>query len=275
MDFLGGDQDIATITTSDLRSFILALQESPKYRHHPYHKPQETKLSPYTVSTYARAIRAFFGYLKAEELIEHNPMQKVRMPKVPQKVIPTLPEQEVEQLLSQPDRSTDTGFRDFALLLTFLDTGARLSEMSHLKFSDVDLENGYLKVMGKGSKERYLPIGQKVAKALLRYRLRHRPKPKGHNDWFWLTDRGTQLKPRRIEQIVRVYGKRAGIQRCHPHGLRHTSSIMYLRNGGDPFSLQKKLGHSSLQMTRHYCDLADSDVRAAQLRHSPMDHLKI
>ncbi len=152
-------------------------------------------------------------------------------------------------------------FRNYALMLTLIDTAVRLSELAGLKAGDVDFENGYLRVMGKGSKERYIPFGQKVAKALLKYELKHCPQPLA-NDYFWLTQDGRPLTAERIEKIVGHYGAKAGLNRCYPHKLRHTSSVIYLRNGGDPFSLQKKLGHSSLQMTRHYSNLADSDVRA-------------
>jgi site-specific recombinase XerD len=272
-NFLGGGQDITKITANDLRRFIIALQESHKYSRHPYNRTQEAKLSPQSINTYCRAIRAFFGYLHREELTRANPIEKVKMPKAPQKVVPTLSAEEVERLLSQPDRRTDIGFRDFAILITFIDTAVRLSELAGLMVADVDLENGYLKVLGKGGRERYVPFGQKVAKALLKYRLKHRPKPSG-DDWFWLTAGGARLTPKRIEKIVAEYGKRAGIH-CYCHKLRHTSAIMYLRNGGDPFSLQKKLGHSSLAMTRHYSNPVDSDVRAAHLRYGVADRLNV
>lgn len=273
-DFMGPKQEINSITANDLRRFIIALQRSTKFRNHPYNKPIPEKLSPQTIETYARAIRAFFGHLEREELISHNPMLKVKMPKVPKKVVPTLSEREVEKLLAQPDRYTDAGFRDYALLLAFVDTAARLSELVELKEADVDLDNGYLKVMGKGGRERYIPFGLKVSKGLLKYRIKHRPQPLG-TDRFWLTVGGYPLNADRIEKIVTSYGKKAGLERCYPHKLRHTSSVMYLRNGGDPFSLQKKLGHSSLQMTRHYANLADSDVRAQHMKYGVVDRLKV
>lgn len=140
-EFLGRNQDLRAITADDLRRFIIALQQSNKYRKHPYNKPQQQKLSPQSIETYARAIRAFFGYLYREGLIDHNPMQRVRMPKVPKKVIPTFSQKEVERLLSQPDKHTATGFRDYALLLTFIDTAARVSEVAGLKVDDADLED--------------------------------------------------------------------------------------------------------------------------------------
>jgi len=273
-EYLGTNQDVNTITANDLRGFIIALKQRPKFINHPYNKPMQQRISAQSIQTYARAIRAFFGFLYGEGFIDHNPMERVRMPKVPTKVVPTFTEIEAIRLLAQPDKHTDVGFRDYALLITFLDTGARLMELAELNDDDVDLENGYLRAMGKGSRERYIPFGQKVAKALLKYKLKHRPEPVA-TDRFWLTAYGRLLNAGRIEKIIHLYGSKAGLRRCYPHKLRHTSSVMYLRNGGDPFSLQKKLGHSSLQMTRHYANLADSDVRKQHLRYGVVDRLKV
>ena len=273
-EFLGEKQDIREITADDLRRFIIALQRTPKFRHHPFCKPQEAQLSPQSIETYARAIRAFFGYLFREELIPKNPMQKVKMPKVPQKVVPTFSAVEIERLLSIPNKSTAPGFRNYAIMLTFVDTAARLSEIAGLTQSDVDLDNGYLRVMGKGAKERFIPIGHKVSKTLLKYKLKYRPEPVG-TEAFWLTPDGRPLTKERIEKLIADFGKMAGLKRCYAHKLRHTSSVLYLRNGGDPFSLQKKLGHSSLQMTRHYSNLADSDVKAMHMKYGVADKLNV
>jgi len=274
-EFMGQDgQDIEAITGNDLRRFIIELRQRPKFLRHPYNRPQSSKLSEQSIETYARAVRAFFGYLHREEMIDHNPMSKVKMPRVPEKVVPTFSEREVERLLSQPDRKTDRGFRDYALMLTMIDTAARLSEVATVGVDDVDIENGYLRVQGKGGKERYIPFGFRVAKALLKYKLKHRPQPVA-TERFWLTVSGAPLEAGRIEKLVGEYGRKAGLKRCYPHKLRHTSAVLYLRNGGDPFSLQKKLGHSSLQMTRHYANLADSDVRAQHLKYGVADRLKV
>ena len=274
IEFLGGDQELVAVSAEDLRRFIRALQDAHKYRKHPYSKPQPDRLSPQSTETYARAIRAFFGHLFKEEFIGVNPMQNVRMPRVPQKVVPTFSERDLMKLISQPDKHTDVGFRDYNLFLTFGDTAARVSEVVNLTVDDVDFENGYLKVLGKGGRERYIPFGQKLAKVLLKYKMKYRPEPVA-TDRFFLTAGGRPMSPGRIGKIFHEYGRKAGLKRCYPHKLRHTSSVMFLRNGGDPFSLQKKLGHSSLQMTRHYSNLADSDDRAAQLKYSPVDRMDI
>jgi len=183
-DFLSPQrQDIASITANDFRRFIIALQGKHKFSQHPYNKPQQAKLSPQSIETYSRAIRAFFGYLYREGFIEKNPMEKVKMPKVPEMVVPTFSEKEVEKLLAQPDKHSNEGFRDFAILLTLIDTGVRLLELAELKASDIDYEQNLFMVMGKGSKERYVPFGRRVAKALMKYQLKHRPDPIGTNNF--------------------------------------------------------------------------------------------
>jgi integrase/recombinase XerD len=274
-DFLGAEhQDISTITSNDLRRFIIGLQGKRKYSKHPYTKPQPVKLSSQTIQTYCRAIRAFFGFLHREAFIDTNPMAKVKMPRVPETVVPTFSDKELERLLVQPDKHSNEGFRDYAILLTLIDTGARLSELADLKAADIDYEQSYFKVMGKGSRERYEPFGHRVAKALMKYKLKHRPEPIG-TDNFWLKRDGQPLPASRIEKLVSMYGKKAGLKRCYAHKLRHTSSLLYLRNGGDVFSLQKKLGHQSLVMTRRYSNLADTDVRDQHLKHGVADRLRL
>jgi len=274
-EFLGPEQqDIGTITGNDLRRFIIALQGRPKFANHPYNKPQQAKLSSQSIKTYCRAITALFGFLKREGFIDNDPMAKVKMPKVPETVIPTFSEKEVERLLAQADKGSNEGFRNYCLLLTLIDTGIRLSELANLKTDDIDYEQNLFRVMGKGLRERFVPFGRRVAKTLMKYQLKCRPEPVGTNN-FWLRRDGRPLSPDRIEKLVSAYGKKAGLKRCYAHKLRHTSSVMYLRNGGDVFSLQKKLGHRSLVMTRHYSNLADSDVRAQHLRYGVADRLKI
>jgi integrase/recombinase XerD len=273
-DFLGPErQDIASNTANDLRRFIIALQDKKKYGNHPYNKPQKEKLSPHSIDTYCRGIKAFFSFLSREGFIKVNPIEKVKLPKLPELVIPTLTQKEVKRLLAQPDKHSDQGFREFAILLTFIDTTVRLSELAGLKTSDIDYEQSYFRVMGKGKKERYVPFGRRVARVLMKYQLKHRPEPVG-TDNFWLKKDGTPLPAERIQKLVSYYGKKAGL-RVYPHKMRHTSSVLYLRNGGDVFSLQKKLGHRSLTMTRRYSNLADSDVRDKHLQYGVADRLKI
>ena len=272
-EFLGGDIDIDRLTANDLRRFIIALQEKRAFSRHRFTKPQDRPLSPESIASYTRAIKSFFSFLEREGFVSANPVKKVKVPKTPRKVMPTFSEAELKMLLAQPNKKSHEGYRDYLVMLTLLDTGIRVSELCALRMDDVDLSNGYLRVTGKGGKERYAPIGAKLSKALLKYRMMHRPGDSPSNTFF-LTRDGRPLTKKRIQSVIKQCGKKAGIRtRCSPHTFRSSSAVLYLRYGGDPFTLQQKLGHSSLAMTRRYSVLADSDVRTAHLKYSPADRL--
>ncbi len=135
-----------------------------------------------------------------------------------------------------------------------------------------------MKVYGKGAKERVVPIGARVQRAIWKYLQRYRPQPSNplcHN--LFLTQIGEQITVNRLEAIIKNRGKRARIEgvRCSPHTFRHTFAISYLRNGGNVFSLQRILGHESLDMVRNYLNIATSDLQAAHQRYSPVDILRL
>jgi len=214
-EFLGPkQQDIGMIKGNDLRRFIIALQEKPKFANHPYNKPQQDRLSAQSIETYCRGIRAFFAFLKREGFIRTNVIAKVTTSKAPEVVIPTFSEKEIAKLLSQPNTKTNEGFRDYCFLLTLIDTGIRLSELANLKTDDIDYEQNLFRVMGKGRRERFVPFGRRVAKALMKYQMKCRPEPIG-TDNFWLRRDGRPLLPKRIEKLISAYGKKAGLKRCY------------------------------------------------------------
>ncbi len=133
-------------------------------------------------------------------------------------------------------------------------------------------------MLGKGNKERLVPIGKQVQRCLWRYINCCRPEPALINCGFlFLTGNGRPINKDRVEKIMSYYGEKAGIKgvRCSPHTLRHTAAVRFLRNGGDVFSLQRMLGHASLEMTRRYCEMADADVKRAHLIASPVDNLEL
>jgi len=202
----------------------------------------------------------------------------VKIPRPPRKIIPTFSDSQIRQLLGVIDIRTAEGYRDYTIILTLLDTGIRVSELCSLRLDNLWLEDGMLKVLGKGSKERLIPIGKQVQRLLWRYINRYRPKPAGVNcNFLFLTRESRPLTKDRVEKIIVYYGSKAGLKgvRCSPHTLRHTAAVKFLRNGGDVFSLQRMLGHASLEMTRRYCELADIDVKRAHMTASPVDNLDL
>lgn len=231
--------------------------------------------SGYTVNCYLRSIRAFFSWLVSEGTIAQSPFDRVKIPRPPRKVIPAFSQHQIRQLLAAVDFSKAEGYRDYVIILTLLDTGLRVSELCSLRLSNLWLEDGVLKVTGKGNKERLVPIGRQIQRVLWCYISRHRPEPAMSNSDLLFLTKGRALTKDRAEKVIAHYGKKAQLTgiRCSRHTLRHTAAITFLRNGGDVFSLQRMLGHSSLEMTRRYCDIADMDVKKAHMTASPVDNL--
>ena len=278
-DFLtsqGISTDVTQISHHEIRAFILYLRQKRCFSNHRCNHTLGRGLSGHTINCYLRSLRIFFSWLVSEDIIEGNPFDRVKIPRPPDRVIPTFSDFQVQQLLAAIDITTPEGYRDHAIILTLLDTAMRVSELCHLKLDNVWLEDGVLKVLGKGNKERLIPIGKQVQRLLWHYINRYRPEPAGVNcNFLFLTRDGRPLTKDRVEKIMTYYGKKAGISgvRCSPHTFRHTAAIKFLRNGGDVFSLQKMLGHASLEMTRRYCELANIDVKRAHTTASPVDNL--
>lgn len=200
----------------------------------------------------------------------------MKIPRPPVKVIPAFSASEVEQLLHAINTKTVAGYRNYAIFLIMLDTGLRVSELCSLKVEKLWLEDGMAKVLGKGNKERMIPIGKQLQRILWHYIDRCRPEPTATNcSSVFLTQAGRPLTRERVQKMMTGYGQKAKLAgiRCSPHTLRHTAAIFFLRNGGDVFSLQRMLGNASLEMTRRYCELADIDVKRAHSRASPVDNL--
>lgn len=268
--------DVTEIGANELRQFSVYLRERPRFAHHRFTRPQTGQLSGHTVNGYMRALQAFWSWLVREDLVDDNPFDRIKIPKAPKKVIPIFTEEQLRQIFEGIDITSSVGYRDYTIILTLLDTGIRCSELTGLGLTDVNLDSRLLKVWGKGSKERLVPIGAKVQKAIWKYLNRYRPEPAiPRYDQVFLTHEGYPLSKDRLEAIVERYGKKAEIigVRVSPHTFRHTMAVTFLRNGGDVFSLQRILGHSSLEVLRGYVNLAQSDVSRVHQRNSPADNL--
>ena len=278
-EFLENDglpTDVTRIGVDELRRFIVYLKERPRFARHRFTRPQSGHLSGHTINGYLRALQAFWSWLEREDFIEQNPFINLKIPKAPKKVIPIFSEEQLRHLFGAIDITSAIGYRDYTIILTLLDTGIRCSELTGLRLTDVNLESRLLKVWGKGSKERLVPVGAKVQKALWKYLTRYRPEPATPRyEQVFLTRDGRPLTKDRLEAIVEHYGKKVGITgvRVSPHTFRHTMAVTFLRNGGDVFSLQRILGHSQLEVVRGYVNLAQSDISRVHRRNSPADNL--
>jgi integrase/recombinase XerD len=254
-----------------IRRFILYLKQEAK-------APRTGRpLSAATVRGYARTLKVFFSWLEREEYIKANPMAKIPVPKAEAKVVATFSEEDIKGLLGLCLASNGSRVRNTAILLMLLDCGLRVSELVGLELDDVRLPEGMLKVRkAKGGRERYVPIGSVAQKALWKYIHTSRPEPiSKHVTGLLLNARGQPLTRNGVQQMLRRYGRRAGITgtRCSPHTCRHTFAKNYLLNGGDIFSLQQILGHSSLASVRLYLNLFARDIKKQHQIFSPVDNL--
>ncbi len=274
----GYPTDATLITSTHLRAFLVHLREEVKAdQNNPAKPTQDTALSPKTIQGYARTLKAFFSWAAREELLSANPAKQVRIPKAPHVLIATLSDEQVQRLFAMVDQRSAIGFRDYCILLMLLDTGIRLSELVQLQVTNLDLERGFFKVLGKGARERLVPFGAKVQKVVWKYLHQFRPEPMHPNiHTLFLRSDGQEITRDQVYRLVRRYGELAGITgvRCSPHTLRHTFAKSFLLNGGDLFTLQKILGHSSLAVVRMYVELTPEEVQIQHRQYSPMDRLK-
>lgn len=259
-----------------VREYILYLRQKPKFQGHPYTPEQGKQLSPRTVQCHARALKAFSSWLHAESYTNDNRLTNLKLPKAPAKIVEPLTPEEIKVIINAINKNSPTGLRNHAVLVTMLDTGLRASEAANIKLGQVNFEAGYIKVMGKGSKERIVPIGKVAQKALWQYITLVRPKPVTDDcDNLFLSSCGRPITVNTIKLMCSRLAKASYIVRLHAHLCRHTFAINYLLNGGDIFSLQAILGHTTLEMVRHYLHFTSSQVTALHHKYSPMDKLNV
>ena len=184
---------------------------------------------------------------------------------------------EVDQLISYQNPLTAIGCRNVAILILLLDTGIRLNKLCCLKFEDAHVEEGYLKVMGKGGKERVVPMGTSTQKIFWRYVIHFRPESLDPDDnYLFLTLDGKPLKANAVKLLINRWGKKAGVPKLHTHLCRHTFATNFLiYNCGDVFRLQQMLGHTSLEMVRRYVHYASAQALLNSKTISPVDRMEM
>jgi site-specific recombinase XerD len=259
------------VTRKHIRDFIRYLQVEARV-------PRTgTPLSTATIQGYIRTLKAFFSWAIREEYIDSNPMTAIAMPKSQTKIINTFTEDQIAELSDVCLQSSLNGCRDLVIILLFLDSGLRVSELVSIDLDDINLSEGHIFIKhGKGQKERIIPVGSIVQKSLWKYINVYRPKPLTDSvTRLFLTSTGLPLSGNAVQQMVRRLARHAGITgvRCSPHTFRHSFAKKYIVNGGDIFSLQRILGHSSLASVRLYLNLFACDIKKQHQRFSPVDRL--
>ncbi len=273
-DFLGGCTDIEAVQAEDLRKYIRHLQQQPKWAGHPTIKQDHANLSNNAIASYVRSIRSLWSWLKREKFINDNPLEQVKPPKTTERIVEPLTPADVSKLLKAIPRKEYTGYRDSCVIITMYGTGIRVSEVVELYKDNINFDSGQIRVIGKGKKERSVFMSASVYKPLYKYNSQQRPDVP--SNYFFVHKDGRPLTRFYFEHRMHSYVEKSGITKvCTPHILRYSFAIQFLRNGGDIFTLQQILGHSTLEMTRRYLKIANSDVEAKMKEYSPAEQLGV
>jgi len=219
------------------------------------------------------AIRRFYGLQLQQGVLGADPTLRVRAPKLPRRLPKNLTEAQVEALLAAPDTSSTLGLRDRAMLETLYATGLRVSELTGLTLAQVSLDMGVVRVLGKGSKERLVPLGEEAIDWLKRYLRSARAElaGEGKSDAMFLTARRGPMTRQAFWTLVKRYATRAGIarDRLSPHVLRHAFATHLLNHGADLRVVQLLLGHADITTTTIYTHVARERLKELHARHHP------
>ncbi len=250
-------------TKEHLKAFIYALKTD-----------RERDLSVPYIRGFGRTLSVFYNYLESEYGID-NPSTGLTLPKMPQKHFPILTEADIAKLLRAPEKQGLAGYTHYSIMYTLLDTGMRVGELVSFKTSDINIEDGFIRVFGKGSKDRLVPMGKELKRALLKYKT---IRPSNENsDIFFLNAGGRPYTRGAVGQFIRRYGRREGISgvRVSPHTFRHTFATMYILNGGDSYSLQRILGHSTPAIVQVYVNMTAKNIIEQHKKFSPGDSIQM
>lgn len=257
-----GDLQDPELSNKLLRDYQVYLREIPS-------------INSVSVRSYCRALKVFLRWLYIEEHTETDYSLRFRLPKEEKRVIRVLTDNEIRQLYRQFSSETFTGVRNRLIVQLMLDSGLRLAEVLYLEDTDISVISRQIIVYGKGSKERIVPISFDTCDLIMDYfgifGTFFGSYPSGRI--FRCTD-GRPLSSNAVKNLFRKLKVSTGIERLHPHLLRHTFATRYIRNGGNQAVLKEILGHSTLKMTSVYLHLSDSTLRENFDSFSPVSQLK-
>ena len=231
------------------------------------------KLESKTVARHLVTLRNFFRFAQIQELIREDPSVNLESPKIRRSLPGYLRLEEVEKLLAQPDAKTFLGLRDRAMLEVLYSAGLRVSELVGLRVSDLDTKVGCVRCIGKGDKERIVPIGKKALAMVERYLRDARPKMIGKfagSPTLFVNRRGQPLSRVGVWKILSAYGRRAGLRAAlTPHMLRHSFATHLLERGADLRSVQLMLGHADISTTQIYTHVVEERLKQVYKAHHP------
>ena len=261
-----GVSDLCSVTRDDVTSFVAELRARG--------------LAPSTVERRVSAMKGFHKFLVREGVTDNHPTARVPLPKVPQRLPAAVSIDDVDRLLSQPFPDDPSGLRDRAILETLYGAGLRVSELTGLDLTDLDLAGGFVRVFGKGGKERLAPIAGMATHALDAYLRSARPHLRTSSSLrrvdgsaVFLNVRGGRISRQAVFTIVRAYGRRVGLE-LHPHTLRHSFATHLLEGGADLSALQEMMGHADISTTQVYTHVDRRHIREEYMTTHPRARLR-
>jgi len=249
------DNDMSSIDGADINDYF-------KHRN----------LSAATQARILTCLRIFYQYLLTQQLISINPTAKLHHPKQIQKLPIFLNVEEVDQLLNTPDNNTIIGMRDRAMLELLYSCGLRVSELITLNYHNINLSEEYIRIHGKGNKERLLPMGEVAMDYLNTYEKKARPflLKSGQTDHYFLSNRGSGMSRQNFFYMIKAYATKAGIDKpLSPHTLRHAFATHLVQQGADLRSVQLMLGHSDISTTQIYTHIQNVQLKSQHAKHHP------
>jgi len=268
------DPPVAALTVEDIEGFLAEAGE---------------EVSDKTILNYHTALSSFYTWATSRRppIVREHLMRQIPRPKPEERTIEPFTEAEVRAMLNnlgtskaydRPGKRTTSHAlrhekRNRAIILVLVDTGIRSSELCDLTIADADLKSRHLHVFGKGKKEREVRMSARTAESIWRY-LTERPDA-SLGDPLFITDEDRKFTRHRLGRVIAAIAERAGVRNAHPHRFRHTFAVQFIRNHGDPFTLQDLLGHTTMEMVRRYLHIAQVDLDEGHKRASPVDNWRL
>ena len=233
---------------------------------------QSTHISSSTQSRVLTCLHSFYQFLLDNNLINTDPTEQLSYPKLEKKLPVFLNIQEVEKLLEAPNTSSLFGQRDRAMLELLYSCGLRVSELINLSYHNINIKEEFIRIHGKGNKERILPMGEIAIDYLTTYESNSRPilLKNGQSDSYFLSNRGKAMSRQNFFYIIKAYATQAGIDKpLSPHSLRHAFATHLVQKGADLRSVQLMLGHSDISSTQLYTHIQNAQLKAQHEKHHP------
>ena len=233
---------------------------------------KDSNISASTQSRMLTCLHSFYQFLSDKKNLKIDPTEQLDYPKLEKKLPIFLNVQEVERLLEAPNSKSLFGQRDRAMLELLYSCGLRVSELINLSYHNINLKDEFIRIHGKGNKERLLPMGEIAIDYLTKYELNSRPAllKNGQSDSYFLSNRGRAMSRQNFFYIIKDYASKAGIEKpLSPHSLRHAFATHLVQKGADLRSVQLMLGHSDISSTQLYTHIQNAQLKAQHQKHHP------